>query len=374
MKIPVFRPSIGEEEVEAVSKVLRSQWLGEGPEVIAFENEFKEYLNNKVYAAAVNSATSGLEIMVDLLTREDNRKEVITTPLTFVSTNHAIIRNGLKPVFADVEPDTLNIDPKEVHKLITKDTALIMCVHCAGHPCYMDRIRGVQMNKWIGGHYIPILQDSAHALGSQYYSEKDKDGYKIGEFGYNVFSFAAIKNITTGDGGMITVPNKELYDQIKSYRWMGIEGKYNWEYDVVEFGIKANMTDISAALGRVQLKRLEFLNGKRRLLRRMYNDEFNDIEEIETPPNKSYASRLSAHHYIIQTDKRDELINYLRNRNIATSLHHKPNHLYDIYKPYYRKLPVAERAFKRMTTLPLFPDMTELEQEYVIDKVRRFFR
>ena len=373
MKIPVFKPSVGDAEVEAVSKVLRSGWVGQGPKVIEFENEFKKYIGCEE-AIAVNSATSGLQLMIELLKHPDPmRDEVITTPVTFVSTNHAILYNGLKPVFADVEPDTLNIDPNEIEKLVGPKTSLIIVVHCAGHPCYMDRIYDIATTN--------ILEDSAHALGSKHYTVEDGTR-NIGKFGYNVFSFAAIKNITTGDGGMITGCSSNRMNRLKRLRWMGIDkstyerstGTYSWEYDVTDVGYKMNMTDISAALGIVQLSRIESLNAQRRVIRYIYDAEFRNIEELETPPQKSYASKLSCHHYIIKTYWRDALANYLREQGIGTSLHHKPNHLYDIYKPYYRKLPVAERAFKRMITIPLFPTMTMLEVEYVVDHIKRFFK
>ena len=373
MNIPVFRPSIGDKEVEAVSKVLKSGWVGQGPKVIEFENEFKKYIGCEE-AIAVNSATSGLQLMIEALKHPDpERNEVVTSSVTFVSTNHAILHNGLKPVFADVEPDTLNIDPNEIEKLVGPKTSLIVVVHCAGHPCDMERISNIATTK--------VLQDSAHALGSKHYSVEDGTR-NIGKFGYNVFSFAAIKNITTGDGGMITGCSSNRMNRLKRLRWMGIDkstyeratGTYSWEYDVTDVGYKMNMTDISAALGITQLSRLENLNGARRVIKYIYDAEFRNIEELETPPQKPYAPRLSCHHYIIKTDKRDALATYLNEHGIATSLHHKPNHLYKIYKPYYRKLPVAERAFKRMMTIPLFPTMTELEIEYVVDHIKRFFK
>lgn len=358
-----------DEEVKAVEQVLKSGWLGLGPKTKEFEDQFARYVGAE-YAIGVNSCTAALHLALEIMGVGGG--EVITTPMTFVSTNHAILYNYATPVFADIEEDTLNISVDDVEKLITSRTRAIVVVHYGGHPCDMDGILSVARDK-----NLKVVEDAAHACGAEY------KGKKIGSLGdATCFSFHAVKNLAMGDGGMITVHRSELNERLRKLYWLGIsrgtwdraKGKaYKWEYDVEEIGFKYHMNDIAAAIGLVQLSKLEKMNARRRAIVDAYNEAFARVKWIETPIEKEYAE--SAHHnYVIKvlSGKRDELITYLAEHGISASVHYIPNHLYNIYKPYYRKLPVAELVWKKLVTLPLFPDLKDSDVDYIIEKVKKF--
>jgi perosamine synthetase len=367
--IPVFKPSMGDAEVDAVAQVLRSGWIGLGPKTKEFEDKFAEYAGVR-YAVGVNSCTAALHLA--LMVAGVDGGEVITSPMSFVSTSHAILYCNAKPVFADIEEDTLNIRVDEVERMISAKTKAILVVHYGGHPCEMDSILQIAREKGIN-----VIEDAAHACGAEY------KGRKVGSIGdATCFSFHAVKNLATGDGGMITVHDDNLEKRIRKLCWLGIsrgtwdrsEGKaYKWEYDVEEIGFKYHMNDIMAAIGLVQLAKLEMANNHRRRIVAAYNKAFADLNWIETPVEKEYA-KSACHNYVIKVlnGKRDELITYLAANGISASVHYIPNHLYEIYKPYYRELPVAEVAWKRLVTLPLFPDLKDSEVDYIIEKVREF--
>jgi perosamine synthetase len=222
-----------------------------------------------------------------------------------------------------------------------------------------------------------VIEDAAHACGAEY------KGRKVGSIGdATCFSFHAVKNLATGDGGMITVHDKQIAERLHKLCWLGIsrgtwnrsEGQaYKWEYNVEEVGFKYHMNDIIAAIGLVQLAKLETANDRRKRIVDKYNESLADLDWIETPVERAYAKSAN-HNYVIKVlnGRRDELITYLADNGISASVHYIPNHLYDIYKPYYRKLPVTERVWRQLVTLPLFPDLKDSEIDYVIDKVRSF--
>jgi perosamine synthetase len=367
--IPVFRPSMGEEEVRAVSEVLKSGWIGLGPKTKEFEDRFAKYVGAE-YAVGVNSCTASLHLALKVMDVEGG--EVITTPLTFISTNHAILYNRATPVFADVEEDTLNISPKEIEKIITKKTKAILVVHYGGHPCDMDAILGLAESRG-----IRVVEDAAHACGAEYKRKK------VGSLGdATCFSFHAVKNLATGDGGMITVRTGDLAQRLRKLYWLGISrgtwdrsaGKaYRWEYDVEELGYKCHMNDITAAIGLVQLSKLEKANARRRAIVKRYNGSLADVKWVVTPVEKEYAKSAN-HAYVIKVlnGKRDELIEYLSEKGISSSVHYIPNHLYDLYKPYYRKLPVTERVWTKLVTLPLYPDLMDSDVDFIVDAIRNF--
>lgn len=367
--IPVFRPSMGDEEIKEVASVLKSGWIGLGPKTQEFEEKFTKYVGAK-YAIAVNSCTAALHLGLKIM--EVDGGEVITTPLTFVSTNHAILYNNAAPVFADVEEDTLNIRVDEIEKLITPRTKAVLVVHYGGHPCDMDPILEIAEEK-----NIKVIEDAAHAAGSEY------KGKKIGSIGdVTCFSFHAVKNLATGDGGMITVNGEELAKKLKKLYWLGISRgtwdrsknkAYRWEYNVEDLGYKYHMNDIMAAIGLVQLSKLEKNNLRRKEITRRYNEAFADIDWIETPIEKSYCKSAN-HNYVVKVlnGKRNELITYLADKEISASVHYIPNHLYEMYSSYYRKLPVAESVWKKLVTLPLFPDLKKEEVEFIIENIRKF--
>ena len=367
--IPVFRPSMGNEEAKAVEEVLKSGWIGLGPKTKEFEEKFAQYVGAE-YAVSVNSCTAALHLALKVMDVEGG--EVITTPMTFISTNHAILYNNAIPVFADIDEDTLNIREEEIERLITPKTKAILAVHYGGHPCDMAKIFKIAQTA-----NIKVIEDAAHACGAEY------KGKKIGSLGNaTCFSFHAVKNLATGDGGMITIHSQEIAERLRKLCWLGISRgtwdrsackAYKWEYNVEELGYKYHMNDITAAIGIVQLSKLEEENARRKEIARKYDDAFSDLDWLETPVKKKYAK--SAHHnYVIKVlnGKRDKLITYLAEKGISAGVHYVPNHLYKIYQPYYRRLPVVESIWKRLVTLPLFPDLKDEEVDYIIEKIWKF--
>lgn len=378
--IPVFRPNYGKEEIAAVNAVLMSGWIGLGPKTEEFEKRFAVY-TKAPYAIAVNSATAALHLSL-LAANIGKGDEVIVPSLTFISTAHVVQYVGATPVFADITPDTLCISPDDIEKKITKRTRAIIPVHYGGHPCEMDRLQ-----KIANAHKLVIIEDAAHACGSSYHKKK------IGSISsFTCFSFHAVKNLATGDGGMITVKDKSTAQRLRRLRWMGINKDtwdrlevisedessayrvYGWHYEVDELGYKCHMNDINAALGLVQLRKLDESNKKRRALAKRYTQMLQKLPEIKCPIVKPDV--ISAqHNYVIQCKNRDKLHLFLRERNISSGVHYMPIHL----QPYYKKLfpdvslPVVETVWKLLLTLPLYPDLREKEQDYIINCIKEFY-
>ena len=303
--IPVFKPFYDDRELEALKPVFQSGWIGLGPKTKEFEEKFAKYIGVK-YAIGVNSATAALHLAIDCFDIKD--KEIITTPITFVSSNHIILYKGGIPVFCDVESDTMNIDPEKIESLINKNTAGIIIVHYGGRSCEMDKIGEICRQ-----NNLFLIEDCAHAAGGKY---KNKMLGSIGDLG--CFSFHAVKNIATADGGMVTTNNKEFYERIIKMRWLGITkdtfsrdlGHYSWYYDVIDFGFKYHMNDITAAIGIVQLEKLEDMNNRRREIVEIYNKELREVGDIVPIAIKNYQF-ISAHNYVIKTAHRDKLNEYL---------------------------------------------------------------
>ena len=366
--IPVFKPSFGEEELEALREPFKTGWIGLGPKTREFEVRFAEYIGTK-YAVAFNSGTAALHLSLKVLGIEG--VEVITTPMTFVSTNHAILYNQGIPVFADIEPDTLNIRPEEIRKNITTKTKAIVVVHYGGHACDMDLI--LEMAKSKG---IRVVEDAAHGCGGAY------KGQKLGSLGnLGCFSFHAVKNLSTGEGGMITTDDPELYGRLLKLRWMGIskdtwsreekDEKYSWYYNVEEIGFKCHMNDIPAAIGLVQLKKLDRMNQRRKEITEHYNEGLKGLSWLEIPTVKSYA--VSSHHnYVIKIEKRDQLNIYLQQKGISTGVHYIPNNHYDMYRSFRGDTPTSDSVWKKLLTLPLFPDLKDEEVDFIIHEIKEF--
>ncbi len=379
--IPVFRPNYGKEEIEAVSEVLKSGWIGLGPKTEEFEKGFAAYVGIP-YAIAVNSATAALHLAL-IAANIGKGDEVIIPSLTFVSTAHVALYVGATPIFADIDKDTLCLSPDDVEKKITKRTRCVIPVHYGGHPCDMDRL-----NKIAKQHNLTIIEDASHACGSSYHSQK------IGSISpYTCFSFHAVKNLATGDGGMITVKNKDTAERLRRLRWVGISTNtwerlenisraqkkpykaYGWYYEVRELGFKYHMNDLNAALGLVQLRKLDAANRKRRALALRYTYNLKNLLHVTCPTTK--PNILSAqHNYVIRCNDRDRLRLFLKERNISSGVHYIPLHVHPFYKKLYPniRLPITETVWKKLLTLPLYPQLSKKQQDYVIGCIKNFYK
>ncbi len=374
--LPPFAPCLGKEEYEEVLDTLRSGWLTMGPKTRRFEEAFAEYVGAQ-HAIAVSSCTAGLHLAL-VAGGIGPGDEVITTPLTFCSTANVIVHQGATPVLADVRPDTLNIDPREIQRRITPRTRAVIPVHLAGQPCQMDEIRSVADE-----HGLLLIEDAAHATGAEY------RGRKIGTFGdVTVFSFYATKNLTTGEGGMICTEDQDLAEKMRILRLHGISqdawkrytDKGSWYYEVLLPGYKYNMTDLQAALGLHQLARQEEFLRVRERYARIYAEAFADLPEIRAPFVKSHV-RHAWHLYIVQLDlqrltiDRGEFIEALRRENVGASVHFIPLHLHPFYQGRYGlqrgDFPVAETAYEGIVSLPLYPRMTEEDVNDVVQAVKK---
>ena len=371
--IPVFKPYMDQEEKDAILRVLDSRWWGLGPETAKFEGEFLKYLGAST-GVATNSGTAALHMALFGLNLKP-KEEVILPSFTFVSSAEAIKYVGAKPVFVDINKDTLVIDPVEIEKNITDKTKAIMVVHYGGHSCQMKEIENIAK-----AHNLKIIEDCAHAAGAEY------DGKKLGTIGdFSAFSFHAVKNIATGDGGMVVFKDKEILEQMKAYRWVGIT-KTTWDryapasstskenrsdYDVEVLGYKYHMNDVQAAIARVQLKRLDKMNNIRRELVKRYQENLASISSVSTLEEKPWE-KSSNHLFVILSKKRDQIMRHLNANGIATSIHYTPVHKFSLFKEEYGNLllPNTEQVSKEILTLPLFPDLKLEEIDFVCEKIK----
>jgi len=365
--IPIFRPLSGQEEIDAVTEVIRSGWWGMGPRTSEFERRFAEYVGTG-HCVGVNSGTAAL--LLGLISLDVRGGEVISPSLTFVSTNHAILQAGARPVLADVDPETLTVDPTDVERLITPATRAIVAVDYGGHPADLDALLDLARQ-----HGIPFLEDAAHACGATH------RGRRVGSIAaVTCFSFHAVKNLAMGEGGGITVADEDRAARLRQLRWLGLtrdtweragSAGHSWDYDLAELGHKANMNDIAAAIGLVQLGRLEATNARRREIAEAYTAGFADLGWCRTPAERPEA-RSSWHLYAIRVPARDRFVAHLAECGVGCGAHYYPNHLYELYRPYARPLPVTEAAWPQLVTIPLFPGLTDGEVDQVVEAVRSF--
>jgi len=364
----VSRPSIGREELEEVGKVFDSHWLGMGSWVKKFEDKLKTYLTAK-NAIALNTGTTALHIVLDSI-GIGKGDEVIVPSLTFAASVQAIMLTGAKPVFCDIEPDTLNADLRDIAKRISRKTKAIMPVHYSGLPCDMDGIMRIAKRK-----KLRVVEDAAHAFGSLY------NGKKIGSFGdVTCFSFDPIKNITCGEGGAVTTSDDELAKVIYKKRILGIDketwARYNhkrdWFYNVTTLGFRYHMSNINAAIGVVQIDKAGlFIERKRKMVKR-YDEALAGIRGVELL--KRDYENTSPFNYIIKVKKsREELMAFLKERRIDSGVHYIPNHIQPFFKRFRTRLPVTEHVWEEILTLPLYYEMTDGDADKVISSIREFF-
>lgn len=370
--IPVLQPAIGQEEIDAVAEVMRSGWLGLGPKTEQFEQEFAAFAGSR-FAVALNSGTAALHLAMEMLNIGPG-DEVIVPPITFISTVHAVSYVGATPVFADVEPDTMNLSVEDIERKITDRTKAIIVVHLAGHPCDMDAIHALADSRG-----IKVVEDAAHACGASY------KGRIIGSLGeLTCFSFHAVKNLTCGEGGAITCNQDWIARKLREKRWVGIskdtwmrtatDKVYAWQYFVDKVGYKYHMNDTQAAIGLVQLRKLQQLNGRRREIAETYRRELADLSWIELPKEKPYA-RSSWHLFQIKLpgeQARDRLIGHLKERDIATGVHYYPCHLHPCYIHLKAVVPVSGEIWRRILTLPIHPNLTDDDLDRIVDGIRKF--
>lgn len=337
MAIPLTRANITSKEIDAVSRVLKSGWLTMGPETAAFEEEFARFVGAK-YAIAVNSATAALFLSLKAL-GIDRNDEVVVPSFTFASSANVIVHCGAKPVFADINLDDFTMDQKSFEKVVNNNVKAVIPVHYGG-------------SRSIIKTNIPLIEDSAHLI------QKNMDNNKAFT---SCYSFYATKNITTGEGGMITTNDKNICDWLKMARLHGLSKdawkRYNigskWIYSVEFNGWKYNTTDMNSALGRVQLKRIDTFEKKRREIVSIYNKEFG-------------LNNKGTHLYPILVEKRDEFFELMQNNQVGCSFHFTPLHLQPAFKKYKsRKLPNTEFVGKRVVTLPLDSVITKSEALFI---------
>ena len=383
--LPFSPPLIGEEEIAEVVDTLRSDWITTGPKVRRFEEEFAEYVGAPA-ALGLNSCTAALHTALAAL-GVGAGDAVITTPMTFVSSVHVIEHTGARPVLADVEPDTLNIDPRRVAEAIGASRAkglrvkALLPVHLYGHPCDMNPL--MELAREYG---LAVVEDAAHALPAAH------EGRRVGSFAglfdvpvMTCFSFYATKNLTTAEGGMLTGP-KELIDESRVWSlhgmsrdaWNRYGEKGSWFYEVVRPGFKYNLTDIAAALGLQQLRKLDAFQTRRREIARRYTEAFSQFEELTAPASRS-GFEHAWHLYVLRLNParlkitREQFIEEMRERRIGTSVHFIPVHTHPYYRDRYGFRPeefaVAHSEFSRIVSLPLNPRMSDGDVSDVIEAV-----
>ncbi|MEZ0345202.1 MAG: DegT/DnrJ/EryC1/StrS family aminotransferase [Infirmifilum sp.] len=358
LRIPIAKPLLGEEELEAVRRVLESGIIAHGPEVESFEREFAEYIGVE-YAVAVANGTAALDLLLKAY-RVGPGDEVITTPFTFIATVNAVLYQGAKPVFADIDPRTYNIDPNSVAEAVSPRTRAIIAVHLYGQPADMKALREIADD-----HKLILIEDAAQAHGATFM------GRKAGALGdAAIFSFYATKNMTTGEGGMITTNDRGVAERVKLLRDHGQAEKYLH----VELGYNLRMTSIQAAIGRAQLRKLDRFNEVRRRNARFLTERIAKIRGL-TPPYEDPRATHVYHQYVVRVEddfplQRDELRAFLESRGVGTAVHYP---LPAFMQPLYRRLgypqdicPNSIEASRRVLSLPVHPALTESDLRYIV--------
>jgi dTDP-4-amino-4,6-dideoxygalactose transaminase len=374
-------PLIGEEEINEVTDALRNGWVTTGPKVKGFEEEFTTFIGSTA-ALALNSGTAAMHVALAALSIGPG-DAVIITPMTFCSSVHVIEQVGAHPVLVDIESDTLNINPMRIAEALEKykvqssklKVRAVLPVHLYGHPCEMDAIMDLARK-----YHLHVVEDAAHALPAKY------NGRPVGTIGdLTAFSFYATKNITTGEGGMLT-GKPELIEEARLWSlhgmsrdaWNRYSNEGSWFYEVVRPGFKYNMTDIAAAIGIQQLKKLTMFQARRQEIVRCYNEVFSEYEELQIPTQRPGVEH-AWHLYVIRLNlellriSRNQFIEELKTRNIGTSVHFIPIHLHPYYRDKYGfkpdDFPVAYGEYQRIISLPIYPKMTDPDVQDVIEAV-----
>lgn len=371
-------PKIEKKEIDEVVKCLKSGWIGTGPRVKIFENNFKKYVGAK-YSAALSSCTAALHLSL-LAVGVKEGDEVITTPMTFAATANAIIHAGAKPVFVDVEKDSMNIDADKIKKSISSKTKAIIPVHFAGRPCKMDKIMKIAKN-----NDLYVVEDAAHAIESVYH------GKKIGTIAdITCFSFYVTKNLVTAEGGMITTNNKKFAEKIKTFglhglsadAWKRYSDKGFKHYEVITPGFKYNMTDIQASLGIHQLNSLKKNFQRRKQIWSMYNDLLKNLPiTLPFPEEENTVHARHLYTILVNLEKvtatRDQIMNSLIKENIGTGIHYKSLHLHRYYKNRFKfkknDFPNAAYISDRTLSIPFSANLTNNDVKDVVNALKKVF-
>lgn len=382
-KISYGHQYITDEDIEAVVKVLNSDYLTQGPKIPEFEEAFAKKVGAK-YAIAVSNGTAALHISALSLGIKSG-DNVIVTPMTFVASANCVRYCGGNVCFCDIDPDTFLIDINKLRQMITSKPKGyykgVIFVDFAGYPVDSEAIRSI-----CNDYGMWMIEDACHAPGA-YFIDSKGNKQMAGNGVYSdltVFSFHPVKHIATGEGGMITTNDDDLYYKLKCLRSHGIcqdnnrltRCPGNWYYEMQDLGFNYRITDIQCALGISQLKRLDWSLQRRQAIAAKYNEAFKNISQIKTP--KVAKNVFHAYHlYVIQTEKRKELFDYMRSINIFVQVHYEPVHLMPYYKNLGNKegnLPITENYSKHCLSLPIYPTLTDEEQEYVIEKILEFVK
>ena len=373
--IPYGRQSIDEEDIKAVAEVLRSDWLTTGPKVSEFEEAFAKAVGTR-FAVAVSSGTAALHAAMYALGISPG-DEVIVSPMTFAATANCVVFQGGKPVFADVDPDTLLIDPNQVAAKITPKTKAVIAVDYTGQPCDYDVLR-----KIADKHHLALVDDACHALGGKY---KGRPAGSLADL--NTFSFHPVKHIATGEGGMITTDDSELAKRMRIFRNHGITLDHSqrteqgtWYYEMIDLGYNYRLTDFQCALGMSQLSKLPGCLRRRQKIAQQYDEAFAKlfgVSPLTVRPDVSHAYHL----YVIRLElerfgaSRTQVFAALRAEGVGVNVHYIPVHLHPFYQKHFDtkpgNCPVAESAYERIISLPIFPAMSDQDVDLVISACQK---
>jgi dTDP-4-amino-4,6-dideoxygalactose transaminase len=368
MKVRLSKCSISPAEINAVTQVLESEFLGMGSKVLEFEQKIKRYLDTDMDVVCVNTGTSALQLALSALNIQDG-DEVLVPSLTYVGTFQAICATGATPICCEVDPDTLFIDIDDAETRVTPRTRVIMPVHYASASKGMSEVYSFARK-----HQLRVIEDAAQAFGCY------RNGSKVGVLGDIVcFSFDGIKNITSGEGGAVLTSDRRLLEKMQDGRLLGVKkdtekrisNQRSWDFDVTSQGFRFHMSNINAAIGIEQLKRIDLFKEKRQLIVQRYIEILSPINEV-TLLNLNYKE-IIPHIFVIKVKNRDGLRDYLLKSGIECGIHYKPNHMLQMYSNSLKKLPVTESLYKEIISLPCHVDLSSLEQDYVIQKIGEFF-
>lgn len=374
--IPFYRTPVTARQTAAVARTLRSGWLTTGAACHELERKIAEYLGVK-YAIGVNSCTAGLHLAL-IVAGIKPGDEVITTPFTFIASVESIVHSGATPVFADIDPDSFNLSPDETARKITGKTRAIMPVHIAGLPCELR-----MLSKLARSHKLRLVHDAAHAIGAEY------RGRKIGAIpDIASFSFYATKNITTGEGGMVTTSNKRWADKVRvlslhgmdRQAWKRYQKSGSWYYEIKTLGYKCNLADLNASVGLAQFEEFDRMQNQRASAALWYDELFEDVNEVAIPPRNDHSVH-AWHLYIIRIDPskltihRDEVIRKMAKAGVGCGVHFIPVFMH----PYYRKrfglksrdFPNTRKLYEQVITLPFFPGIRKSEVAEVVRRLKK---